>query len=221
MVNTLIIGDLHEPFSREGYLKFTKQVQKRYNCKRVVFIGDLIDNHYPSFHTTDPDGLGGGMELDKAIERLQTWYKAYPEAYVTEGNHDAIIKRKAFEAGVPKKWIKDYADIFETPNWEYGEQFEFDNVMYTHGTGSSGDQAAFKRALYNRKSVVQGHLHSFASIQYTASESDRIFGMQVGCGVDQKAYSFAYAKTFPRKFIVSCAVVLEKGKVAFPILMDI
>lgn len=220
-MNTLVIGDLHEPFSREGYLKFCKTVQKRFDCKRVVFIGDLIDNHYSSFHTTDPDGFGGGMELDMAINKLKVWYKAFPEAYVCEGNHDALIKRKAFEAGVPKKWIKSYSEMFETPNWEYGDQFKFENVLYRHGTGTSGDKAAFTSALYLRTSVVQGHLHSYSSVFYSASERDRIFGLQVGCGVDEKAYSFAYAKNFPRKFIVSCGVVLDKGKIAFPILMDL
>jgi hypothetical protein len=202
-------------------LKFCKSIQKRYNCKRVVFIGDVIDNHYPSFHTTDPDGYGGGTELELAIDKLSKWYKAFPEAYVTEGNHDALIKRKAFEGGIPKKWIKDYGDILQTPNWEYGSQFEFESVLYRHGTGSSGNLAAFNTALYLRKSVVQGHLHSFASINYSASEHDRIFGMQVGCGVDQRAYALAYSKDYPRKFIVSCGVVLDKGKVAFPILMDL
>lgn len=220
-MNTLAIGDLHEPFCREGYLKFVKSVQKRFDCKRVVFMGDLIDNHYPSFHTTDPDGYGGGMELDMAIDRLKVWYKNFPNAYVCEGNHDALIKRKAFESGIPKKWIKGYSEIFETPNWEYGEEFEFDGVLYTHGTGSSGDAAAFKQALYRRKSITQGHLHSFASVQYTASENDRLFGMIVGCGVDQKSYSFAYAKTFPRKFIISCGVILDKGRTAFPILANL
>jgi metallophosphoesterase superfamily enzyme len=220
-MNTLAIGDLHEPFCREGYIKFCKTVQKRFDCKRVVFMGDMIDNHYPSFHTTDPDGYGGGMELSMAVDRLKAWYKAFPEAYVCEGNHDAIIKRKAFDAGVPKKWIKGYAEMFNTPNWEYGEEFEFDGVLYRHGTNTSGDKAAFNTALYLRKSVVQGHLHSFASVQYTASEHDRIFGLQTGCGVDQKAYSFAYAKNFPRKFIISCGVILDNGKTAFPILMDL
>lgn len=220
-MNTLAIGDLHEPFCREDYLKFVKSVQKRFDCKRVVFMGDLIDNHYPSFHDTDPDGFGGGMELDMAISRLKVWYKNFPEAVVCEGNHDALIKRKAFANGIPKRWIKGYSDMFETPNWEYADSFEFDGVLYTHGTGTSGDMAAYKTALYNRKSVVQGHLHSFSSIQYTASENDRLFGMIVGCGVDQKAYSFAYAKTFPRKFIVSCGVILDKGKTAFPILMNL
>lgn len=220
-MNTIIIGDLHEPFSREGYLEFTKSVQKRFNCKRVVFLGDLVDNHYSSFHSTDPDGYSGGMELEKAIERLEVWYKVYPSAYVVEGNHDAIIKRKAFDAGIPGKWIRSYAEIFETPNWEYGEQFEFDGVVYLHGTGSSGEYSSFKRALYTRKSVVQGHLHSYSNITYSASENDRIFGMQVGCGVDQKQYALAYSKNFPRKFIVGCAVVLDKGKIAFPILMNL
>lgn len=219
-MNVLVIGDLHEPFCRDGYLEFTKSIQKKYKCDQVVFIGDLIDNHYSSFHATDPDGYGGEMELRMAVEKLQKWYNAYPQAVVCEGNHDALIKRKAFSAGIPSKWIKDYPEMFNTPNWKYGEEWQFDNVRYIHGTGTSGDQAAFKNALYSRKSVVQGHLHSFASVQYTTSENDRLFGMIVGCGVDQKAYAMAYSKTYPRKFIVSCGVVLD-GKTAFPVLMDL
>lgn len=220
-MNTLIIGDLHEPFTRKGYLEFNKYLYKRYDCKRVVLIGDIVDNHYPSFHTTDPDGYGGGMELDMAIKQIAKWYKAFPNAYVCEGNHDALIKRKAFEGGIPQRWIKGYSDIFNTPNWEFNESFEFEKVLYTHGTGTSGNLAAFNTALYSRKSVVQGHLHSFANVMYTASDNDRLFGMIVGCGVDQKAYSMAYSKNYPKKFIISSGVVLDKGKVAFPFLMDL
>ena len=54
--NILVVGDLHEPFTRKGYLEFCKSIYYKYNCNEVVFIGDIIDNHYSSFHDTDPDG---------------------------------------------------------------------------------------------------------------------------------------------------------------------
>ena len=64
----LVIGDLHEPFCLDAYLKHCKETYQNYNCTQVVFIGDVIDNHYSSYHDTDPDGLGGGDELSFAIK---------------------------------------------------------------------------------------------------------------------------------------------------------
>ena len=69
----LVIGDIHEPFCLDGYLKHCKEMYAKHNCNRVVFIGDIIDNHYSSYHETDADGMGGGQELDLAINKLKKW----------------------------------------------------------------------------------------------------------------------------------------------------
>ena len=58
--NILIIGDIHAPFNLESYLSFCRIQQEKFKCGRVIFIGDLIDNHYSSYHETDPDGLSAG-----------------------------------------------------------------------------------------------------------------------------------------------------------------
>ena len=73
----LVIGDIHEPFCLDGYLEFCKKQYAEHNCNQVVFIGDIIDNHYSSFHVSDPDGMGGGQELDLAIDKvakLAAWF---------------------------------------------------------------------------------------------------------------------------------------------------
>ena len=69
----LVIGDLHAPFTLEGYFEFCKETYANYNCNQVIFIGDIIDNHYSSFHISDPDGMGGGDELDVAIDEVEKW----------------------------------------------------------------------------------------------------------------------------------------------------
>ena len=66
----------------------------------------IIDSHYSSYHETDADGMGGADELELAINRLKRWYKAFPNADVTLGNHDRIIIRKAQTSNIPSKWIK-------------------------------------------------------------------------------------------------------------------
>ena len=121
MRNVLIIGDVHEPFCLDGYREHCLAVYRQYNCNQVIFIGDLIDNHFSSFHPTDPDGYGAGEELARAKAKIGQWYDIFPNATVIIGNHDAIIYRKAFASGISKEWIRDYKDMLNTPTWEFVE----------------------------------------------------------------------------------------------------
>jgi hypothetical protein len=47
-----------------------------------------------------------------------------------------------------------------------------------------------------------------------------IFGMNVGCGVDVKAYAMAYGKVYPKKPTLGCGIVID-GKIALFIPMDL
>jgi len=208
----LIIGDLHAPFTKEGYLEHCAEIALKYNTNHTIFIGDLIDNHYSSFHSTDPDGYGAGEELDRAVDQIAPWHKHFPIADAIMGNHDRIIMRKAFAAGLSKRWIKDFGQVLETPGWTFDLEFEYDGVLYIHGEGGGGEKGALTKALNKRKSVVQGHWHTQNHINWNVSEYDRIFGMQIGCGIDDKSYAQAYAKFNIRKSILSCGVILDSGQ---------
>lgn len=213
--NVLVIGDLHAPFVREGYLEHCKEIYKKRGCNKVVFIGDLIDNHYSSYHEQDPDGYGAGEELERAIAVVQEWYKAFPKAKVCIGNHDAIICRKAFSAGISNKWIKDYDEVLGTPGWDFAQEHIIDGVLYVHGTGSSG-KGACKRIREWQTSLVQGHIHTECFIDWYCTKDKRLFAMQVGCGVDDRSYAMAYAKNFTKKYIIACGTVEDQG--TLPIL---
>ena len=129
----LIIGDPHEPFSLDGYIDHCLGAYYNYNCNRVIFIGDIIDNHYSSYHETSADGMGGADELEAAIERIKMWYEVFPDAYVTIGNHDRMVMRKAQTSQIPSRWIKAYKEVLGTPGWEFVERVVFDDVQYIHG----------------------------------------------------------------------------------------
>jgi metallophosphoesterase superfamily enzyme len=216
-INTLIIGDIHEPFSLDGYLDHCKAVRDHFGCSRIVFIGDVIDHHYSSFHPTDPDGYGAGEELERAIDKIQQWYEVFPEAIVTVGNHDKIISRKAFASGISRNWIKGYAEVLNTPNWEFVDRFEEDNVLYIHGQGTSGRSGCANRALHMSTNCVQGHIHTESSVIYSGD----FWGLQVGCGIDRNHYAFAYAREFPKPIRISCGVVLGNGALPLVIPMGI
>ena len=210
----LVIGDIHAPFSLEGYLDFCKEVYAKHNLNQVIFIGDILDNHYSSYHETDPNGMSGGTELEYAISEVAKWAEAFPIADVIIGNHDRIIMRKAFSSSVPVEWIRSYNEVLGT-NWDWSERIVYDNVQYVHGEGGT----ARTKAKNDMMSTVSGHIHTQAYCEWMVGRNFRVFGMQVGCGIDSETYAAAYARNFKRQAI-GCGVVLG-GHTAFNCLMDI
>jgi len=212
--NILIIGDLHEPFCLDEYLFFCREQQEKYDCGTVIFIGDVIDNHYSSYHEQDPDGYAAGEELDRAIDRISDWHAIFPKATVIIGNHDRMAYRKATTAGLSRKWVRAYSDVLNTPGWDFVENIELFNINFNHGEGGT----ARTRIKNELQSQVQGHLHSQFYVEFIAGMNFLIFGMQVGCGVDREAYAMAYGRNY-KKPIIGCGVVLDKGTMPIPLPM--
>jgi len=216
--NVLVIGDLHAPFILEGYLEFCREQQEKFDCGTVIFIGDIVDAHSWSFHTHDVDGMSVSDEVNRAKKQLNEWYQVFPEAVVLYGNHDLLVARKAKVAGLSQHFIKDLGEILGAPTgWKFIHEYILNDVKYIHGSVGN----AITRAKDERVSIVQGHLHSESFVEWSVSEKDAIFGMNVGCGLDHSAYAFEYAKPFPRKPIISCGIVLDKGTLPIIKLMKL
>ena len=196
----LVIGDLHEPFCLDGYLDHCKKTYAEYNS---------------SYHEADPNGLGAGDELEFAIRKLKRWHNAFPKLDLTIGNHDRLIRRKAFSGGIPKQWIKEYSDVLNVKGWNFTERVVIDNVQYIHG--ESG--AALKKAKDDMMSTVQGHRHTEMGTTWACGANFKIFGCAVGCGINHEKYAFAYGKNF-KKPSIGCAVVFG-GKYAINVPMDL
>jgi predicted phosphodiesterase len=223
-MNTLVIGDTHLPFEKKGYLEFCKRIHKHFKCTRVIHIGDLVDNHAISYHESDPDGLSPEDEMKEADEHLKGWFKAFPQVFLCRGNHDRLVDRKCKTSGLPRRCFQEFRDIWKLPKgWKDAFQWEFDNVIYRHGTGFSGKTAHVQSAIELRQSCVIGHIHATAGVEYLANEKECIFGMNVGCGIDRHTYAMNYGRDFRRKPVVSAGVVTttKYGNTAQVIPMDL
>lgn len=207
--NILIIGDTHLPYELDGYLEFCKEQYDLYDCDTVIHVGDLIDSHATSRHPCIPDAYSPGDELSYSIKKLKKWYSAFPEMNVCIGNHDQRINKIASDSHISSKWLRDYNEVLKVPNWNFKEYFEIDDTLFTHGTGTSGICAAYNRSLNIGKNVVIGHLHSEANILYHKLSDKTVFGMIVGCGVDEESYGMNYAKNFIKKSIISCGLIID------------
>lgn len=185
---------------------------------RVVFIGDIVDNHAISYHEKDAAAKSILDEHSDAAKGLKLWFSMFTKADVCIGNHDALPFRKLQTAGLPTNWMKSYQEILNCPKtWNWAFTHVINNVVYNHGTGKSGSMAAINFAKDNRTSTVIGHLHTEMSIKYAASFKDLIFGVSVGCLIDREQLAFVYARENAKKEILGCTVIADQGRL--PILI--
>lgn len=206
----LAIPDLHEPFGHPHAYDFLRDVAREYKPDKIVCLGDEKDFHALGKWEHDPDGRSPGDEHKEGNLRLKELFKLFPEAQCCTSNHTARPMRKAFAAGLPSNFLKCYREFLEAPDsWSWHDRIVIDGVQYLHGEGFSGQNAHITAALKHRQSTVIGHIHSFAGVQYSQTDRDRIFGVNSGWLGDINAYAFRYGKVFPHKPVLGCTIIIE------------
>jgi len=209
MSKVLVIGDIHEPVAHPGYLAFCRDLRNKYQCDRIVFIGDVADMQAVSFHANNPQCPGALDEFHLTKKAIRKWYNAFPKANVCIGNHDARVIRLAESVNIPPQYLRNYSDVWMTDGWKWANDFVIDNVYYWHGTGRSGINPAFNVMKDMLMSSVIGHCHSAAGIKWIANPLRRIFGMDTGCGIDVDAFQFAYGINEKKRPMLSAGVIID------------
>jgi len=209
MARVLCIGDLHLPATHTKYLDFIRKLKRKYKTDTTVFIGDVLDHHSISFHQKNPELPSAIDEHKQTVKGMKAWKKTFPEAVICIGNHDERVHRLSSAAGIPSMYLVDYSDLYDTPNWKWDHSFIIDNVMYIHGTGAGGQRPAYSAAVKLGQSIVMGHVHSIAMLQVLQSPTQRIFGMNVGCGVDKNHRAMNYAKNHLNKPVISAGIIID------------
>ena len=207
----LAISCTHLPFEHKDFLDFCRETKQKTKAGKIVLLGDVVDNHAMSSHyDADPNGYSPADEMTETDKHLQGWFKAFPEAFITLGNHDLRIPKKIKASGLPDRLFKSFQEIWNTPKgWKVGFSKIIDDTYYFHGDGYSGDTASLKACINKRMSVVMGHLHTKLNVSYTANEKNMIFGANAGCGIDKVRYAFEYASAFKTEPILGCLTVHE------------
>ncbi len=221
MARVLIISDTQFPFHHPDAFLFLQALKKKYRPDEVVHAGDEVDFHALGDWDHDPDGYSAGQELEHAIEAMYGLYAIFPEVKACISNHTIRPLKKAFKAGIPRKFMRDYHEFLEAPaGWKWKDYWEIDGVRYEHGEGVSGQNGHIKAAKENRQSTVIGHIHAFAGVNWSGSPNDLIFGMNVGCLIDKNAYAFKYGKHFRNKPILGSGVVLDGVPQFVPMILN-
>lgn len=214
MARVLIVGDTHAPCMMDGYVDFLCDIRDQWDCDRIVHIGDLVDWASISYHPKAPSLKNSEAEFELALEQVQELYQALgTDVDWLVGNHDALTERQATDLGLPLQVLKEYDELWGVSGWNVVPRFgsvTIDGVLYQHGDrGKGGRMAATANAKAEFASVVQGHLHGQAGVEYYANNNLRVFGMQVGCGVDYRKAAMDYGVKYNQKPILGCGVVID------------
>lgn len=217
----LVIPDLQIPFHHKDAFSFLKEVKKKVQPNKVVCIGDSIDAHALSEYLPNPSGMSAGDEHKLTMKYMKELYKIFPNVIEVESNHNSRVFRRAYKSGIPEEFLKSYAEFLEAPKgWKFIKKVEIDGVKYEHGHAHGGRYAARYAVERNMKSTVIGHHHSNGGIHYIANEDRMLFGMNVGCLIDEASYAFEYQRDNVWKPTLGCGIV-NKGVPKFvPMIID-
>lgn len=231
----LVISDQHAPYSHPDTLEFLTSVKRKHMPDRVVNIGDELDYHAMSYHDADCDLDSAGSELKKGREWLQLLEKIFPQMDLVESNHGSMAYRKAKSNGVPRHLLQTYrASIFGSKDadgevyfpdgigadWVWHPSLILDTphepVNFHHGKKAN----VSSNVLDDRMCFVQGHHHSKADISYISTPNALLWGMTVGCLIDDKSYAFAYNKIGATRPVISVGIIIDGFPRLLPMPLD-
>lgn len=217
----LAIPDLHKPYDHKDSTDFLRDTAKEFKPNLIVCLGDEGDQHRLSDHEHHPDMPSAKDEYDLMIKRLKPLYKLFPKVQVCISNHTSRPFRKAFSAGLPSLYLKEYRDFMQAPRgWTWHQRILIQNVVYEHGEGVSGKDAAWRAMMQNKRSTVIGHIHAYGGVVYSSDPFSQTFALNAGCLVDVDALAFKYGEKYRNKATLGCGIVID-GKQGHFIRMDV
>lgn len=216
------MSDLHAPYMHRDCVRFLKAVKCKYMPTRVIFSGDEADFAGISFHDHDPDLDAPGKELDATIQSLKPLYKLFPKAEILESNHGSLVIRKALATGLSRRYFRTPGEILQAPKgwtWHFDITTKLPNGTYCYFHHSKGANVK-KNSQALGMNFCQGHHHESFEIQYWGNPHALLFGMTVGCLVDNKSLAMAYNKNNLKRPVLGCAVIINSIPQLIPMVLN-
>jgi hypothetical protein len=190
---------------------FLRAVAHKYKPDRVVHLGDEADKHALSYHESDPDLYSAGDELIKTIEALEPLYKMFPHVDVLDSNHGSLAFRKARTAGIPVAYMRSPGEVLMAPaGWKWHDNLTLkmsdgNSVFFHHGLSANILKVVRELSIC----VVSGHYHNTAGVFYASTPDRLLWGLQVGCSIDDKSRAFAYNKTTLGRPLIGHGIIID------------
>lgn len=217
----LVISDTHFPYHHPDTMDFLEHLAEKHSITGVVHVGDLNDNHYPSYHEKEYDCYSGKEELELSKEACQELELLFPNMLISEGNHDILPKRKAQSADIPLDWVAHPNTIYGLGGgWQWNSHHYFytgeNKCLLVHSIGTNTRTNAER---YSHNSV-QGHHHSEFAVAYSSDTDKLKWSMSVGCLINPKAPAFRYdKKVITKRPILGSGVIIDGTPYTEPMVL--
>jgi len=221
----LAISDDQAPYGHPDRFEFIEALytwmRKQYGEPFVIHLGDETDQHCYSTYSQNPNLHGTLREEELAQADLDQWERLFPNLHLVMSNHAIRVRKRICEAGVSDRWVRSFNDAWNKPGWTWHEDLYLDlpngdTVYVNHGEGKT----AIGKAKLLGCSVLQGHRHSEAYVQYCNNGRRTIWGAQAGSLVDPKSLAYLYAKHSDFKSVLGTVIVVEGVAQFCPMLVD-
>lgn len=222
MDNTLFISDPHIPYEHPDSFRFLMEVYDAYDCTQAMSVGDLADNHAPSFHEIEYGVLSAEDEFLQTRDKMQELEDMFGNINVSLGNHCIMGARKAKQAGIPLDFLKSYNTLYGVEftwrdNFWFPVRDEKDMCLMIHTSSAS----VLNIARTHSHNLIQGHHHSVFGIEYFSDKLKLRWAMSVGCLIDPNHPAFNYAKgATSKRPILGCGVVLDNVPILVPMVLN-
>lgn len=213
---TVILGDIHAPFTRLDHLKKIVEFIKEFKPIRVIQVGDLYDmlshGKFPrslNIYTPASEMAEGRKITEKLWQDIR---KAAPgvECHQILGNHDARPMKRILEAYPEAELFLDFSKWFTfegvTTHFDMRQELILDGIAYIHGYKSKlGEHMEFMR-----RPVICGHSHR-PGIFYKNFGDSVLFEMNVGYLGDPESKALSYTPQRHTHWSHSFGVIDENG----------
>jgi hypothetical protein len=215
----LVFSDVHAPYHHKKALQFLSDTYAKWDCGSIVCAGDLADFHYLSRHATEADAYNPRDEHRLLLKFTADLCKRFPRGVLVPGNHCRIPHRQMSSIGLDPSMLKCDRELYGLgKGWQVKQLYHTlfgGSVLVEHGDGSGGMYGAINSAISKRCSFIQGHIHAHAMVKYSQNYKDKIFGMNVGCLLDESSLAARYGKFFKNKGVLGCGIVVGPEEAYF------
>ena len=217
MKNTLIISDTHAPYHHRDTLAFLDALIAEYDLVEAKHTGDIVDNHFGSFHDIEQGTHSPQDEHRLACRFIKKLEERFPELTVVLGNHDILSERKATRAGIQLPHIRSFNDRYDVNwNWVDEDYFKIDQyndclLVHSIATSTLANATKFSHC------SIQGHHHSSYGIEYFSDKQTLRWSATAGCLIDQHSPAFNYARrAILKRAIIGCMVIVNNTPILTP-----
>ncbi len=218
----LLISDLHVPYHHPDALEFLQYLVDKYEPTRVICLGDEVDHLALSYHEKETDAPSAIDELKMALPVIKELEKMFPVMDILDSNHGSLAYRKAKTAGIPKHYLKSYADVLQVGD---GWKWHFDMVIdLPHGSscylhhGKSSNITKTSQAM--SMCAVAGHYHNTFKVEYWANPKGLYWAMQCGCLIDDRSFAFNYNNVNLHRPLIGTGLIIDGLPVLEPMVLD-